>query len=263
METIPKISDESKKRIKKIVKFHYGFIPTDDEIYNIDQGLRNNYVTLHDQFIIREIVTRNISEKILLKHRTKENVLEIEGLFLNKLIFHYLTYASMCYRAGIPLATIHLCRTAMEAGLRERIAEERAKRKVYGNATYQKEVWNEIGELKRVLLKKLIPIAEEEGVITEAEIEKIFMVDEKGKPIIYKHRHLLDKYIHADLSTLIDFFEAIGMDEEVIGAEDFLKEMKIKAEIWTNEIAFIILKATTRLAERLYLMKYPIKKGSA
>lgn len=95
----------AKEWIITILKVVYGIVANNDEIHRIDKGLRNNYVVLYDQRIIREIVSINIS-KILLKHRAKENVLQLEDLFFNKLIFLYLTYASMSYRAGTPIATI-------------------------------------------------------------------------------------------------------------------------------------------------------------
>lgn len=120
------LSSARKERIEKILRARYGIETDDNEITRVDRGLRDLYSTTHDQRVVTEIVTRNISE-ILLKHRTKENVLQLERLFMQKLIFRYLMYASMCYRCGVPAATIVLCRTAIEAGLRERIAERRAE----------------------------------------------------------------------------------------------------------------------------------------
>ena len=88
---------------------------------------RNNYSVLHDQQIISNLVTVNIGN-ILLKHRDRLGSIELERLTMNRLIFKYLTFASMCYRASIPLATIFICRTAIEAGLREKLARARKRR---------------------------------------------------------------------------------------------------------------------------------------
>ena len=94
---------------------------------------------------------------------------------------------------------------------------------------------------------------EDEGIISKDEIEKLFTVDDKMKGVIHNPRNLLDKYIHADLPTIISFLEAIGADIEVIGVDDFMQEKKIQAEAFIDKIAVFVLAATTKLAERLYL----------
>lgn len=236
-----------KEWIKTTLKVGYNIDATDDEIQRIDKGLRNNYVVLHDKRIIREIVSSNVS-KILLKHRTKENVSQLEDLFLNKLIFRYLTYASMSYRAGIPIATIILCRTASEAGLRQKIAEKRTN-------DNKDKVWEEMQKLKEMTLRLLIQQADAEDIISKNEIEELFTIDEKMKAVIPNPRNLLDKYIHADLPTIIDFLQAIGLDMSgVIGAKSLIQEKMILAASSQDMIAIFVLTATTRLAERLYLI---------
>lgn len=242
---IPPISSSRRERIKKIVRSQYGIDAKDNDIDWIDSMKRNNYSVLHDQQIISNLVTVNVNNK-LLKHRDRIGSIELERLMMNKLIFKYLTYASMCYRASIPLATIFLCRTAIEAGLREKLAEKIAKE----NA---KQVWEEMQDLTRLKLWQLIKKIEDEGIISKDEIEKFFTVDDKMKVIIPNPRNLLDKYIHADLSTIISFLEAIGMKSKVYGAEDLMQEKKIQAEAFIDKIAVFVLVATTRLAERLYL----------
>lgn len=72
-------------------------------------------------------MTVNIG-KVLLKHRDRIGSLKFEEITFDKLIFHYLRWASMSFRAGIPIGSIFLCRTAIETGLRERIAEELAEK---------------------------------------------------------------------------------------------------------------------------------------
>ena len=127
--TIPSLSASQRKKIKEVVKFHFGIDAEDHDIDWIDKMLRNHYSVLHDTMIIRNLVTVNI-DKILLKHRDKIGSVKFEELLLDKLIFYCLTFASMSYRAGIPIGSIMLCRTAVETGLRERIAEELAKKEV-------------------------------------------------------------------------------------------------------------------------------------
>jgi len=224
------------QRIKKIVEFHYGFLPDDDEIVSIDEGLRNQYRVLHDQCIIRELLTRKVSS-ILVAHRREKP--DIESLFSDKLMFRFLTLASMCYRAGIPLACIALCRVALEAGLRERLAEAKA--------SLPEEVWSEINKRRHKLLGSLVKEADQEGIMTKKEFEELFVFGGQLK------QHLLDKYIHADLNSIIRLFESLQFDIRVMGAKDALAEKKIQAEAYTDEVAVAVLAATTRIAEKLYL----------
>jgi len=242
---IPPLSTSQRKKIKEVVKFHYGIDAEDHDIDWIDKMLRNHYSTLHDQRIIRNLVTVNI-DKILLKHRDKIGSIKFEEIQLHKLIFSYLTFASMCYRAGIPIATIFLCRTALEGGLREKIAEKIAKNK--------KEIWETMKELSHLKLWQLIQKADDENIIRKSEIEKFFTIDEKMKKIIPNPRHLLDKYIHADLHTIITFLKEIRADTEVIGVMDLIERKKIQAQTFIDKIAVFILAATTRIAERLYFL---------
>lgn len=153
----------------------------------------------------------------------------------------------MCFRAGIPIATIFLCRTALEAGLRERIAEKTGKD--------EKGIWEEIKRLSKLTLGELIREAENKDVIKEGEIEKFFEIDKKMKKIIRHPRKLLDKYIHADLPAILEFLKAMGADTEVVGDVSLIEKKKIQAETLINEIAVFILKATTQIAERLYFYK--------
>ncbi len=66
--------------------------------------------------------------------------------------------------------------------------------------------------------------------------------------------HLLDKYIHADLNSIIRLFESQQFDISVMGAKDALAKKKIQAETYTDEVAVAVLTATTRIAEKLYLL---------
>lgn len=240
---IPPLSDSRRKKIKEVVKFHYGIDADDRDIDWIDKMLRNHYTVLHDQRIIRNLVTVNI-DKILLKHRDKIGSIEFERITMDKLIFRYLTFASMCYRAGIPIATISLCRTALEGGLKEKIAEKIAKD--------EKGIWEAIKESSNLKLWQLVQKAEDENIISKGEIENFFTIDEKLKKIIPNPRNLLDKYIHADLPTIIAFLKEIGADTEVIGNVDLIEKKKIQAQTFIDKIAVFILAATSRIAERLY-----------
>lgn len=245
---IPQISDEMRKRIKKIVEFHYGFEPDNRDIDWIDGVLRNNYSTLHDQRIIRNLVTVEI-DKILLKHRDKIGSMKFGKILRHKLIFHYLTLASMSYRAGIPFATISLCRTVIEAGLREKVAEELAKKEVSKNGKFPKKVLEKIEILKDLSLGTMIKLAKENNIISDEVIEEIF---KKLKFKYQNSRKILDKFIHGDLIWMVNFVKEKDKNSQVIGAENVLEESKIIADSRIDDIAVEVLKGTTKIAEILY-----------
>jgi len=245
---IPQTSNEMKERIKDIVKYHYGFIPNDDDIEWIDRMLRNNYAALHDQRIIRELAAKNISNE-LLKHRDRIGSIEFERIWLEKAIFKYLTFASMCFRAGIPVGTISLCRTAIESGLRERLAEELAK-KEYTNASKLPEAtWNKLKELNDKGLAQLIEEAAQEGIIEKQKIEEIFQEFKFGNQ---SSRRVLDKFIHGDIVWIVNFVRDREEDTRVIGAKNKLQEYKIISDMMTDQIAIEVLKATYKIAGILY-----------
>lgn len=243
------LSTAQRKKIKDIVKFHYGIDAEDYDIDWIDKMLRNHYSVLHDQNVVRNLVTTNI-DKILLKHRENVGSAKFEEILLDKLIFRYLTFASMSYRAGIPIGSIFLCRTAIEAGLRERIAEELAKKETQEREKLPQKIWDHMEKLEDKQLWDLIKTAEENNIITKEEIEEFF------KPLKLKKsrsRRVLDKFIHGDISWIVKFIE--NKDQEhakVIGAKDILHEKKIIAESYTDYIAVSTLVGTTLIAERLY-----------
>lgn len=244
---IPEISDAMKERIKDIVKYHYGFAPKDDDIAWIDEMLRNNYSALHDQRIIRELAVENVSDE-LLKHRDRIGSVEFERIWLEKTIFNYLTFASMCYRAGIPAGTISLCRTAIESGLRERLAEQLARKEKLNDAQLPKAVLDKLTKLRDQSLNKLISLAESEKIIMNREIEGIF------RGLKFRNqtsRRILDKFIHGDIIWMVNFAKDRG-DVKVVGAKDKLEEYKIIAEGGIGQIAFEVLKGTYKIAEILY-----------
>lgn len=248
---IPYISDEMRERVKDIVKYHYGFAPKDEDIGWIDRMLRNNYAVLHDQQIIRELAAKNVSNE-LLKHRDRIGSIEFERIWSEKAIFKYLIFASMCFRAGVPAGTISLCRTAIESGLRERLAEELAGKENSSGSELSEAILKELKRLEDKSLAGLVREATESGIIEEQEIEESFqelkLKDQSG-------RKILDKFIHGDILWMVNFARS-RKDVEVIGARDKLEEYKIISEVEIGEIAIKVLKATYRIAENLYYKNF-------
>lgn len=233
----PKIPAPNSGRIKKIVESHYGFVPDEQDILWIDEMLRGGYGTLHEQHIIRKLVTHRIDE-ILLSHRQEKP--DIENLFSEKSIFHYLIFASMSFNAGIPLGCIALCRTALEVGLRERIAEKKA--------SSPEEVWDQIRKRRKIWFRDLLKEAEQQGILNEKQLQEAFeFAGQFG-------RHVLDKYIHADWDSMISLLEGLEFDIRVVGAKNKLAEKRIQAEAYIDQVAAGVLAAATKIAETLYLL---------
>jgi len=245
---LPQVSKETIKRIKETVEYHHGFTPKDDDIHRIDDMLRDQYAVLHPHRIVRELVVTEIG-KDLLRHRNRIGSLEFERIWLEKTIFKYLTLASMCYRAGIPEATISLCRTAIESGLRERLAEELAKKGGSTTSELPETTWNKLKDLKHKMLSDLIKIAEEDGIIGKGDIEKVFA---KLKFKDQTARKVLDKFIHGDIVWMVDFVKDREEDTRVVGARNLLQEYKLVSGMNTDETAIEVLKATHKIAGILY-----------
>jgi len=171
--TTPKLSDDAIKRIKESVYYHYGFTAVDRDIFLIDEGLRGHYIILHEQHIIQELVTQEVSKDLLI-YRDKIGSLEYERIWFEKSIFKYLTLASMCYRAGISAGAISLCRTAIDAGLRERLAEHLAARDAATEADLPIKTLESMRQLQDKSLADLIREASKEKILNESDIEEEF-----------------------------------------------------------------------------------------
>lgn len=245
---IPEISTEMRKRIKRIARFHYGFKPRDKDIDLIDDMVRNDYVVMHDARIVWELATQNAISQ-LLKVRDKIGSAKFERIWLEKSMFRYLSYASMCFRAGISEGTISLCRTAIESGLRERIAEELAGKEHGDPEKLPEVIWEKMQQLRDETLAKLMLEAENNGIIRRWQIEDIFKELKFGDQ---DSRRVLDKFIHGDIVWKVDFVRNRGGDMKVVGAKDRLQEYKIISESKSSEIAIKVLEASYKIAEILY-----------
>lgn len=247
--TTPQLSDDELKRIKEQVNYHYGFTPADRDLLRIDEGLRNNYIIMHAQRIIREVVSWEIGNETL-KHRDRLGSKEFERLWFEKSIFRYLTYASMCYRAGIPAGAIGLCRTAIEAGIRERLAEELAKRETTSQDELSARTLEQLRQLQDKMLNDLIRLASKERILNEREIEESFSALKLQR---HSSRKILDKFIHGDIIWMMDFVQSRVGHTEVFGARDSLHEVRSIAEMRLDDVAIEVLRATERIAAILYL----------
>ncbi len=246
---IPQLSDEIKRRIKEIVSYHYGFVPADHDLQWIDEVLKNQYVVLHEQYIVRSVVDFEI-EKELLKYRDKLGSSNFEQIWIEKTIFKYLTLANMCYRAGVSAGAISLCRTAIESGLRERLAEELARQETSNRGDLPAKTLEKLHQLRDESLGPLIEKASEVGIISSKDIEDAFG---SLKFQSQSSRKVLDKFIHGDLVWMVDFVKSREDDTRVVGARNELEEFKIVADMRTEQVAVEVLKGAHRIAAALYL----------
>lgn len=244
---VPQLSTESNQRIKTIVKLHYGFCPQDSDIARIDDVVRNHYIVLHDQHMVLELVAHEIS-KPLLKHRDRLGSIAYEQIMLDKTIFKYLAYASMCFRTGIPAGTIALCRTALETGLRERLAEELASG-ADSSDDCANLVKKKVHQLRMRSIHNLVGNLEEREIISNADFEGQFKPLKLGDQ---SARKVLDKIIHGDIAWVVDLAADKGLDTNVSGVKDTLQESKIIADIHLNKLAFEILRGSYGIAEMLF-----------
>ncbi len=245
---IPQLSDEMTGRIKEIVSYHYGFVPADYDLQRIDKILKKQYVVLHEQHIIRRVVDLE-SEKELLKYREKLGSSQFEQICIEKTIFKYLTLAIMCYRAGVCAGAISLCRTAIETGLRERLAEELVRQEISNIGDLPAKTLEKLHQLRDESLGPLIKKASDVGIISSQDIEDAFR---SLKFQSQSTRKVLDKFIHGDLVWMVDFVKSREDDTRVVGAKNELEEFKIVADMGTEQIAFEVLKGAYRIAAALY-----------
>jgi hypothetical protein len=246
---IPELCGEAKKRIKRIVSDHYGFVPADDDLRWIDQMLRNHCLVLHEQNIIRHVVDHEI-KKQLLKHRDRLGSLEFERIWDKKIIFKYLTLASMCYRAGISAGAISLCRTAIESGLRERLAEELAMQETVNQDDLPVKTLQRLCQLRDENLASLIKKVSEAGIISKMEIEKAFHALKFREQ---SSKRVLDKFIHGDLVWVVEFVKSREENTRVVDVRDELEEFKTIVDMKTEQIAVEVLKGSYQIAVILYL----------
>ena len=189
----------------------------------------------------------------------------------------------MCFRAGIPAGAIGLCRTAIESGLRERLAEELARKENPSDCDLSEAVLNKLRKLEKDKkydsLAKLIEEAAKNGIVKEDEIKDAFQEFKvKGQG----SRKILDKFIHGDIVWMVNFAknrknikvrgaegklkryklipnkakegykEVFEKEEEYKVTIDKLEEYKIIHYMEIDEIAIKVLKATYRIAGILY-----------
>jgi len=152
------MNEGARNEIKELVKTKYGFSPENDEINYINDMLRLTYFDLHQFRIVNHIATSSIFNS-LMKYRAVKGY-EFDNIYSDKLIFKYLRLARKCFEEALNFPAICMCRTAIESGLIERVAEEQAN--IDGDTTrkFEKKVLNYMKKNKNEMLHRNLEHAE-------------------------------------------------------------------------------------------------------
>lgn len=236
---IKMINDEMRNNIKELTNSNYGFIPEDVEINTIDSRLSESYLDLHEYRIINHLATRAIYDSKLSYWSTKSNFAYIVG---EKLIFRFLRLAIKCFNEANNYASICLCRTAIESGLIERVAEEYANRDSDKNKCYEQKLLFYINQNKDKMLHRNLELAEELNIISKRDVEDMF---ERNVGVGVGKR-ILNKFVHGDIIDIVK----TSNNPEV--KEDDLNQIKWIADNESYRIGYNILKITIDIAEKLY-----------
>lgn len=246
---IPALDEGVKEEIRELTESNYGFTPDKYEIERIDKGLRENYEPLHKYRIYNRILTSFI-KNIIWQYKDKIGETEFYKIRQSKLIFFYKDLAERCFHEAIHYATICLCRTAIEAGLRERVAEELAKKDTDMTKSIDEKIFEQMNKLKKDTLGPLLTNAGKEKIITKNDVKKMFQKEFGSR----SGRNILDKFVHGDIFAIYDFLKNAGKDTTVFSGEE-ISATEIRKFVATGgsyAIAYEILKITTKIAEILY-----------
>jgi len=200
---------QHKKLIKQYSRMLYDLNVSDEEI-DLSQR-RESYVNFNfrqAEYLRRGLIIKKLCDPFL-DEASQHATVEIREFFASSLIYPYFHELSECFRSGSLLATISICRSSLEVGLREAVAYRKAKK----NRT---DILEEYGALEGKLLGPLLKMAEEMGIIESAHVNRIFTPLHllAGMEDPQKYRKLLDKFIHGSYSDLFMLVKNITIEGE-------------------------------------------------
>lgn len=234
-----------------------------DEIQKEEPFVNFNY--RQAQFLRRIIVLRKICYPILKSKEQDEKT--SQNRFYFSFMNHQLNEAQGCFIHGQFFASIMLCRSSLEIGLREAIAHLESSKK---NTAFIKEYTN----LEKKTLRYLIPRAQELQLVEEEEINDIFTLRPKIK-YNFKPRKLLDKFVHGSYSELFVLVEGVTIDgkRKSRNMEEFIKKMHELDKVTnlgesftrntyvrmllTEELALFFIYALFRVATLIFFERLP------
>lgn len=187
-----------------------------DEIQREEPFVNFNY--RQAELLRRTIALRKVCSPISKSQEQLQR--KIKGRFHFSFADHYLNQAKGCLTHGFYLASIMLCRSALEISLREAIACVESSK---SETTFLREYIN----LEKRSLRDLIPKAQELHLIDERELENTFIVHPRLR-CDFKPRKLLDKFIHGGYSELFTLLrettiQGKGKSKNI---EEFIEKMQ-------------------------------------
>ena len=200
---------QHKKMLKEYSKMIYDLNVSDEEV-DLSQK-KESYINFNfrqAEYLRRGLIIEKFCDPIL-EEANQHATVEIREFFASSLIQPYFHELSECFRLGSLLATISICRSSLEVGLREAVAYRKAKQK-------HTNILEEYGVLEWTLLGPLLQIAEEMDIIESDHVNRIFtplhLLPEMEDPGEY--RKLLDKFIHGSYSDLFMLVNNITIEGE-------------------------------------------------
>lgn len=210
---------QHKKMISTLAWSLYKIRITEEEIDDLQR--REPFVNFNyrqAEFLRRTLILQKVCNSILWDQKLK-----IEEQSRNRFIFSFmrahLAQAQACFIHGLSLATIFLCRSSLEIGLKEAIAHIRASK---NKNSFEKEY----SKIEKETLWSSILEAQKIKLITKEEIDDIFTIPSKIN-LDFKPRELLNKFIHGDYSDLYVLVKEVSIEGLGKGKnfEDFIEKM--------------------------------------
>ena len=230
---------QHRKRIVDLLKLIYKIEISEDEVDKVqDEEPFVNFSHRQGELLRRMIVFRKTCNPIL--EYINQAAKPIQKNFNLSFMNQYLAEAQRCFFNGQYLASIILCRSSLEIGLREAIAHVESTKK---STTFLKVYI----KFEKKTLRHLIPKAQELHLIKNDELERIFTIHPRTQ-CDFKPRRLLDKFIHGGYSELFVLLQEITIEgkgkskdiEEFINKLELDKVMNARARVRKERLVEMI-----------------------
>lgn len=219
LEEYFEVLPQHKKMIGTHVWSLYKIQITEEEIDDLQR--REPFVNFNyrqAEFLRKILILQKVCDPILWD--TKLKIAEqTRNRFIYGFMRTHLAQAQACFIHGLSLATIFLCRSSLEVGLKEAVAHIRASKS-------ENSFEREYSEIEKKTLYPSILEAQKIELITEKEINDIFTLPSKIN-LGFKPRQLLNKFIHGSYSELYVLVKEISIQGQGKGRdfEDFIEKM--------------------------------------
>ena len=262
-----RVLPQHKSKIISLAKTLYRIDVSEAEVDKLqDEEPFVNFNYRQAEFLRRTLVVRKLCYPIL-KNLESEIGKDVHERFEFSFMNSVLNEAQGCFVHGQYLASIVLCRSSMEIGLRESVAHVESSR---NKTSFVKEY----AKLEESTLGPLIQKAQNVNLMKGGEIDDIFSSDLKIE-WGFKPRKLLDKFVHggfSDLYVLVQEVEIQGkgkgrnLEEFIEKMHELTKEMEMGESFTRNmyvsmlrreELALSFIYALFRVARLIFFERLP------